>query len=453
MFAFFFRTRRTKSKVKTANRRRLSVEQLETRDCPSVSVGADLLSGNQVEIMGTVAGAGAADAVIDFNGAITGSTTADANGNFSYTTTSAAPGTVSVVALNSQQATLGTASAAIPASPDITLGLSYLSQQTVMLSGNVTGVNPASETVTFSGEVSGSTVTDANGNFSYIGNIAGVGAIDAVTTDSFGRASNTAQVGVTAAPIVTLSTHVFAGHAVELTGTVSGAYAAGATVTFSGAITGSVTADANGNFTYMTKSASLGVVSAVASDSQQHTSFPVYATIADAAPTITLAVTASNENTVTLAGKVTDVDAAGEIVSISGALNGTVAADANGNFSLTLATSDLATVAVNTTDQWGETSNTAEVTANSFPPVITSFTAIQGSGNAWILEGTVVAPNMQGLVITFGGLPALVGQTVAVAADGTFYLVQNLGNDYGTATAQATNPGGQTSNIATAIIS
>jgi hypothetical protein len=324
----------------------------------------------------------------------------------------------------------------------------------VTLSGTVSDVAPAGQMVAFSGAVNGSAVCDLNGNFSYTTSSFAAGAIEATTTDLWGQASNTAEVAVTAAPTVTLATHVLAGHQVQITGAVSGAHAAGATVTLSGAVTGSATADANGNFTFTTSAASLGTVTAVAVDAQQHPSDPVAATIAENAPTITLAVTAINEDTVTLSGNVADVDAAGETVAISGAMNGTVTTDANGNFRFNLATADLGAVDVRTTDLWGQTSNTAEVAANAFPPVIVDFTATQAYGNAWIFEGTVVGSNLQGLTITFGGLTSLAGKTATVAANGTFSLVQTLANgEFGTATAQTTDLNGQSSNLALAIVS
>ncbi len=326
----------------------------------------------------------------------------------------------------------------------------YDSASTVTLSGTVTDIDAAGQTVIFTGLGAGETVTDANGNFSYTTAVSGLGAIDATTTDLWGQASNTAEVDVTAAPTVTLNTQVLAGHQVQLTGTVSGADAAGATVTFSGAVAARTTPDADGNYTYTTSSASLGTVTAVAVDVQQNTSDPTSATIAVAAPTITLGVTEVDADTMTLAGAVTDIDAAGDTIAISGAKQGSVTADTNGNFTFTMANTDLGAVDVNTTDLWGQASNTAEVAANILPPVITGFTATQSEGNSWIFRGTVTAPNMQGVTITFGGIPSLAGQTVNVAADGSFSIVVTLGDgeSTGTATAQATDQNGQKSNVA-----
>jgi hypothetical protein len=258
----------------------------------------------------------------------------------------------------------------------------------------------------------------------------------------------------TALAIPTFSAQAIAGHQVVLTGTVTGDNAAGAVVNFSGAVTGSVMADANGNYSFTANAAALGVVNAVAVDSQLHSSSAVSTTITVSAPTITLAVTSINASVATLSGTVTDLDGGGDTVFISGALTGKVTTDVNGNFTFTLATSALGTVYVSTIDLWGNLSNTAEVAASSFPPVIVAFTATQSSGNTWVFQGTVECTEMQGLVVTLGGLPQLVGQTVTVAANGNFYFVQILGiNESGTATAQATDQSGEVSNIALAIVS
>ena len=96
-------------------------------------------------------------------------------------------------------------------------------------------------------------------------------------------------------------------------------------------------------------------------DQAQETTNTATAVIAVANPTITLAVTGSSSGTVTFSGKLTDVDAAGQTVNISGASVGSVVTDAEGNFTFTTAAADLDIVEVSATDLWGETSNTAEV--------------------------------------------------------------------------------------------
>lgn len=244
---------------------------------------------------------------------------------------------------------------------------------------------------------------------------------------------------------IDLSATVLAGHEVLLSGDVHGA-GAGLSVSFSGAVSATTTTDALGHFRLVTSAATLGAVTAADPAGNS-----ISRNIAVTAPTITLGVSEVEANAVTLSGTVTDIDAAGETIAISGAKSGTVTADANGKFSFTMAPADLGTVDVSTTDLWGQTSNTAEVAASSFPPVIYPFTATQSDANAWIFRGTVTAPNLQGLTITFGGIPSLAGRTAIVAADGTFSLVVTLGNgEYGTATAQTTDQLGQNSNRAAA---
>ena len=86
-------------------------------------------------------------------------------------------------------------------------------------------------------------------------------------------------------------------------------------------------------------------------------------------------------------------------------------------------------------------------------PVISNFVGVNGSFNTWTFQGQVTTPNAAGLVIQFGGLTSLQGQTTTVGADGWFYLTIDLqAGESGTATAQTTDAAGTTSNLALAFI-
>jgi hypothetical protein len=70
-------------------------------------------------------------------------------------------------------------------------------------------------------------------------------------------------------------------------------------------------------------------------------------------------------------------------------------------------------------------------------PQIVNFHAVEGENGYWTFEGVVVADCTYGLMVSFGGLPSLQGQTVDVNNDGTFSLMIQLQNgEYGDATAQ-----------------
>jgi hypothetical protein len=255
-------------------------------------------------------------------------------------------------------------------------------------------------------------------------------------------------------PAITgLIASILPGHIATLAGTVTDPNPASVTITFSGKASGSTTADSTGHFSFSTTNASLGQVSAIGVDCRNKTSNTATANITDTAPTLTLNLTYGSQKSVTLSGKVTDIDAGGRTVQLTGVVNATVTTAADGTFTFTTTATGLGTVQGSTTDLWLQTSNTPQVTVSCPPPQISTFTASQGDNNMWTFSGNVNAQSPAGLIITFGGLPELVGKTAAVAADGTFSItVQLQPGEIGTATAQTVDWWGQNSNQATDLV-
>jgi hypothetical protein len=250
-----------------------------------------------------------------------------------------------------------------------------------------------------------------------------------------------------------LTAMVLPGHQVQLSGSLSDSVPAGATVTFSGAASGSTTTDANGNYSFSTSTATLGAVSAVAVDVLGQSSNTAQATIAVAAPSLTLAISYGSQKTVTLSGTVSDMDASSLTVTFSGEVTGSVTPGTNGNFSYTAQAAALGTVSASTTDLWGQASNTAQVTVSCAAPQITNFAAILNCGTTWTLEGQVVANNAQGLVITFSNMPSLQGVTATVGSSGWFYVnVTFQPGEDGMACAETTDCWGQNSNVAETMV-
>jgi hypothetical protein len=218
----------------------LNLERLETRACPTgptISVLATVLSNHRVLLTGTVTDDQPASVRVSFSGVASGSTTADSSGKFSATLTASGIGTVSAVGVDGQDLTSNTAQAAVdPAAPALTLSLTYGSQKTVTLSGQVNDVDVGGRTVTFSGVVSGSAVTGADGTFSYTAQASRLGNVQATTTDLWGLTSNTAQVAVAvAAPVITSFSMVQEANGWwHLSGTVNYPNPAGLTVNFGG---------------------------------------------------------------------------------------------------------------------------------------------------------------------------------------------------------------------------
>jgi hypothetical protein len=107
--------------------------------------------------------------------------------------------------------------------------------------------------------------------------------------------------------------------------------------------------------------------------------------------------------------------------------------------------SELQTVAANSVDLYPP-----RLIANTpAPPVITDFGASEGPNGIWTFSGVVVAADPSNLMVRFGGLPTLEGQTIETNPDGTFQFSIRLrtGED-GMVTAQTTDSEGQDSNIA-----
>jgi hypothetical protein len=251
-------------------------------------------------------------------------------------------------------------------------------------------------------------------------------------------------------PSITLAATVLPNHVAQLSGVVSNFPSlAGVTVTFSGAAAGSTTTDLTGHYSWQTSTASLGQVSAVGTDSHSNTSNTATATLAVAAPNITLTVTYGSQRNITLSGQVTGIDVANVTVTFTDEATGTTTTDANGNFSFSTTATARGKVSAKTTDLWGQNSNTAKVTLTSNAPTITQFTAIHDSGNVWTFEGLVTDESAAGLTVTLGGTPSLQGVEATVGSDGFFYCTVTLQPDeFGTATAQTTDWWGLNSNVA-----
>jgi len=83
------------------------------------------------------------------------------------------------------------------------------------------------------------------------------------------------------------------------------------------------------------------------------------------------------------------------------------------------------------------------------PPWIIDFTGVEDGPNEWTFQGRVIGGNVAGLVVQFGGIPSLEGQTATTDANGWFQITVQLNSgEHGTATAQTTDQWGQTSNTA-----
>jgi hypothetical protein len=240
------------------------------------------------------------------------------------------------------------------------------------------------------------------------------------------------------------------GHVALLTGSVGNPDPNGTTIQFSGAVNGSTGCDGTGQFTYKTTSAVLGTVGAVGTNCKGQKTNTAAANLLDPAPIINcLNFALGNQKTVTITGRVADIDQGGLTVSLSGVASGSAVTNSDGTFSVTTQASALGMVIVTTIDLWGVCSAQTPITIMCPPPAITGFTSMEVGQNLWQFTGTVADPSPAGLVVQLGGLPELAGQTAAVSSSGTFSItVQLQPGETGEATAQTTDWWGQLSNVA-----
>jgi hypothetical protein len=241
---------------------------------------------------------------------------------------------------------------------------------------------------------------------------------------------------------ISFTAQVLPGHQVQLSGNLAGEAVAGVVVTFTGAVNATTTTDSTGAFSYTTSDASLGIVYASASEFDD-----AAAEIAVERPDISaLSLKYSDEESITVTGSLTDIDAAGRTITFSGAANGAVTTDNLGRFSFTTAMTQFGMLQADMTDLWNQAADTEAVYVSSGLPVILDFACHVEDGNLWVFTGRVNDEYPEGLTIRFGGL--LQGHTTTVQADGTFSftIILEPGTS-GTVTAITTDWWGQDSEM------
>ncbi len=127
--------------------------------------------------------------------------------------------------------------------------------------------------------------------------------------------------------------------------------------------------------------------------------------------------------------------------------------DSSGDLNLDFAASTTgdATLTIRATDEAGLIVDTTVTVHISDAPIIGNFYCINEISNFWTLTGTVTDndDDVEGYVVTFGGVLAGYYLTTTVGADGVFSLtVELVGLQQGTATAQTCDPHGVLSNLA-----
>jgi hypothetical protein len=223
------------------------LESLEQRDCPSFpssgpqisNFAGRILSSNSVELTGNVSDATKNNVTVVFSGGGSGSTLVALNANDTGAFDVVLSNVVNIGTFFSEAADQSNqvsqqVSVIAGNGPTLTLACNQQANRQVRVFGTVRDVIPANETVTFSGVISGSTTTDANGNFAFAAPASALGNISATATNSNNVTSSSAQTQLTnAAPGISNFWASVTGTTWTMTGQVTDEWAMGLTVNVS----------------------------------------------------------------------------------------------------------------------------------------------------------------------------------------------------------------------------
>jgi hypothetical protein len=250
-------------------------------------------------------------------------------------------------------------------------------------------------------------------------------------------------------------------------------------VTFTSSVSGAAPADFTATINWGDGHSGAGVVAAAGGNNfsvsgtntyANNGSFPVLVTVADPAgntstmaatvsvanapPTVNVAVAYLSQRQVRLTGHVTDTNPGGLPVTFTGMVTGTTTTDANGDYTLVATAIGLGPVLVSTVDSGGLASNTTQVTLTSAAPEIDSMTATCIVNNLWTIRGHVIDESAGGLTVVLEGLQSLPNVMVTVRDDGSFSYTWQLANpnETGTVVAQTTDWWGLISDEALAFV-
>jgi hypothetical protein len=216
------------------------------------------------------------------SGALNGSVMMMPDGTFFYTPNVGFSGTDSFtyVAQSSSSSSDSTAATTVTLNvvqAAISLSVTYGAGKTVTVSGTVADAAPGGISVSISGVMSGSALTDSSGNFKCTGTVSSLGTITASLTDQFGVTANESVAVTDPGPLISgLSCSEVAGGWM-LSGVVSDPWGvSGLLVTFDGTAAGYyATTNDDGDFEEVLTFKPTGNVVATAQDDWGVSSSPV----------------------------------------------------------------------------------------------------------------------------------------------------------------------------------
>ncbi len=454
----------------TAQRRKLPVharpnlEFLEQRDCPSAppsitSLISTQLSGNLTQVSGYVTDPNPAGVTVSFQGAVTGQASANANGYFAFESLGFTPGPLTAQAVDGAGLTSNPVVVNVAGfAPQVSVSVAYNANGTATLSGLVTDPHPGGLQVVFNGVLSGSAQTTANGAFSLTTLVPTTGQVTVTTTDPYYQSSTPVAVQVDGpAPVVTsFQSTALANGSWTFSGQVLDRNPTSVQISFGGlnSLQGkTISVAANGTFSLTTllQPGEAGQASVKASNGTGLGSNTATAFTANT-PGLTLNITNEEAKTVLLTGQVTDPNPGGLTVTFTGVATGSVVTKADGSFSVQLQATSLGTIQGVVVNTSGVASKPAVVTVASPPPVITALNANDEAG-VWVFTGSVTGPWVDGLTVSFSGLPEVANEAVTVGANGGFSLVVSIDpEEDGTVNATTMDVWGQSSNTASWLV-
>jgi hypothetical protein len=323
----------------------------------------------------------------------------------------------------------------------LTLNAAYTSGNSATLSGQLTGApNDAGQTINLGGYGGTTTATtDTSGDYTVTVLVTQPGTVSAgyMSQDPASASATLGPLPNPTSPSLTLNYAYTTGNNATFSGQLTGtSNNAAQTINISGyGGTTTATTDANGNYSVTVAVTQPGTVTASYTGQQPATASVKVA----ASSSLTLNFAYDEQNNVTFSGQLTgEANNAGQTITITGyGGTTTVTTDANGNYSIVLAVTQLGTV---TASYSGQQPATASVNVNPPPPNITSFGASQEPNGYWEFSGTITGtPDPEGLVIQLSGLPALQGMTITVNANGTFSEEFQLNGESGTVECSVTD--------------
>lgn len=362
--------------VLTRRRARLEVEALEDRFCPaapSIDLHTEVLNDGRVRVWGTVTDEEPNLLTVHLGGVVNANTYTLIGGMFTWEGHATGPGTVTADCTDAENLPAPQATSELTNyAPTISLMIdqSTATGRNLYLYGLVTDELPGGRTITLTGKVNATVVTNEDGSFMWYGEASGLGTINAVTSDVWGVASNTAQVVVmSSAPTIslTIDQSTMTGKNVYLHGYVTDDSPGGLTVTLTGKVNATVVTNEDGSFMWTGEATGLGTINAVTSDDWGLGSNTAQVAVVSNAPVIShfRAIEEDGPNrTWIFEGRVTDESFTGLTVRFGGlpSLNNqTMTVESNGWFYLivTLNENEEGSVWCRTTDWWGLESNVA----------------------------------------------------------------------------------------------